>query len=189
MTEDPQRLTKRMSEISYSPTRRQFLSTTAKVGAFALAAPGIIIRPSAFAANSDTLKVGLVGCGGRGTGAAGNALTADSNCVLTAMGDVFPDQLENSYKGLKEQFDKRIQVTPDTKFTGLDAYKKVIDSGIDVVLLATPPGFRPTHLRYAVEQGRQIFCEKPLATDATGIRHALESVRMAKAKNLNLVAG
>jgi predicted dehydrogenase len=172
-----------------SPSRRNFLRTAASATAVAFAAPGIIIRQSAFAANTDTLKIGLIGCGGRGTGAAGNALTADSNCILHAVGDAFPEPIDGAVKSLKEQFGNRVAVTPDTTFTGLDAYKKVIDSGIDVVLLATPPGFRPTHLRYAVEQGRQIFCEKPVATDAVGIRHVRESVRIAREKKLNFVCG
>ncbi|MBX3734351.1 MAG: Gfo/Idh/MocA family oxidoreductase [Verrucomicrobiae bacterium] len=174
---------------SPSPSRREFLRTSSSVAAFALAAPGILIRESAFAANADTLKVGLVGCGGRGTGAAANALTADANCVVTAVGDVFASQAESAVKGLKEQYGNRVTVTPDTQFTGLDAYKKVVDSGVDVVLLASPPGFRPEHLRYAVEKGKQIFCEKPMATDPVGVRHVMESVAMAREKKLHLVCG
>ena len=172
-----------------TPSRREFIRTSSTAAAFALAAPGILVRESAFAANTDTLKVGLVGCGGRGTGAAGNALTADANCILTAVGDVFPGQAEGAVKGLKEQFGNRVAVTPETQFIGLDAYQKVIDSGVDVILLASPPGFRPQHLRYAVEKGKQIFCEKPMATDPVGIRHVMESVKMAKDKKLNLVCG
>ena len=174
---------------SSSPSRREFLRTSSTAAAFALAAPGILIRESAFAANADTLKVGLVGCGGRGTGAAANALTADANCVVTAVGDVFASQAESAVKGLKEQYGNRVTVTPDTQFTGLDAYKKVVDSGVDVVLLASPPGFRPEHLRYAVEKGKQIFCEKPMATDPVGVRHVMESVAMAREKKLHLVCG
>ena len=168
--------------------RRDFLRTSSTAAAFALAAPGIIIRESAFAANSDTLKVGLVGCGGRGTGAAGNALTADGNCVLTAVADAFEGQAAGALKGLKEQFGNRIQVTPDSTFIGLDGYKKVIDQ-VDVVLLASPPGFRPTHLKYAVEKGKHIFCEKPAATDAYGIREVMAAVKLAKEKKLHFVCG
>jgi predicted dehydrogenase len=169
-------------------TRRDFLRTSSATAAFALAAPGILIRESAFAANSDTLKIGLVGCGGRGTGAAGNALTADGNCVLTAVADAFPEQAAGSLKGLKEQFGNRIQVTPDSTFVGLDGYKKVIDQ-VDVVLLASPPGFRPRHLQYAVEKGKHIFCEKPAATDAAGIREVMAAVKVAKEKKLHFVCG
>lgn len=168
--------------------RRDFLRTSSTAAAFALAAPGIIIRESAFAANSDTLKVGLVGCGGRGTGAAGNALTADGNCVLTAVADAFEGQAAGALKGLKEQFGNRIQVTPDSTFIGLDGYKKVIDQ-VDVVLLASPPGFRPSHLKYAVEKGKHIFCEKPAATDAYGIREVMAAVKLAKEKKLHFVCG
>lgn len=170
-------------------TRRGFIRTSSTAAAVALAAPGIIIRESAFAQNADTLKVGLIGCGGRGTGAAGDALNADANCVITAVGDAFPEPVKGSLKGLREQFGNRITVTPETTFVGLDAYKKVVDSGVDVVLLATPPGFRPVHLRYAVEKGKQIFCEKPAATDAVGIRHVMESVKLAKEKKLSFVCG
>jgi myo-inositol 2-dehydrogenase / D-chiro-inositol 1-dehydrogenase len=172
-----------------SATRRDFLRNAAGATAFALAAPGIIVREKAFGANTDTLKLGLIGCGGRGTGAAGNALTADPNTVLHAVGDIFPDQIKGSLNSLKKDFDNRVAVTEDTQFVGLDAYKKVVDSGVDVVLLATPPYFRALHLRYAVEKGKQIFCEKPVATTSAGIRHAMESVRIAKEKKLNFVCG
>jgi predicted dehydrogenase len=182
-------------------SRRQFLlnsnaaaggvltrSQTSKLIATATA-PAILTQTGLAAANSDKLRVGLVGCGGRGTGAAGNALTADPNTVLVAVGDAFPDAANRAIDGLKAQFGDRIQVPEEKRFTGLDAYKKVIDSGVDVVLLASPPGFRPVHLRYAVEQGKHIFCEKPMSTDAPGVRHVMESVRMSKEKKLCLVAG
>jgi predicted dehydrogenase len=169
-------------------TRRDFLRTSSATAAIALAAPAILVRESAFAQNADTLKVGLVGCGGRGTGAAGNALTADANCVLTAVADVFPEQANGALKGLKEQFGNRIQVTPDSTFIGLDGYKKVIDQ-VDVVLLASPPGFRPMHLQYAVAKGKHIFCEKPAATDAAGIREVMAAVKTAKEKKLHFVCG
>lgn len=169
-------------------SRRDFLRNATGAAAFALAAPAILVREQAFAANTDTLKIGLIGCGGRGTGAAGNALTADNNIVLAAVGDAFPEPIEGAIKNLKEQFGNRVTVTKDTQFVGLDAYKSVIDS-VDVVLLATPPYFRAQHLRYAVEKGKQIFCEKPVATTAAGIRHAMESVRMSQEKKLNLVCG
>lgn len=175
-------------QTSKSPlaSRREFLFTAATAAAVG---PAILVPQSSYAANSDTLKIGLVGCGGRGTGAAGNALTADSNCIVTALGDAFPEAIGPSLGSLKKQFPGRADVSPENQFIGFDAYKKVIDSGVDVVLLASPPGFRPYHLRYAVEAGKQIFCEKPMATDATGIRHVMESVRMSKDKRINLVAG
>ncbi|MGL4555356.1 MAG: Gfo/Idh/MocA family protein [Gemmataceae bacterium] len=143
------------------------------------------------AAGPDTLKVGLVGCGGRGTGAAVNALRADGNVQLTAMGDMYGDRLESALKTLQNEGDltKKIDVKPDHKFTGLDAYKKVLDSGVDVVLLTTPPGFRPMHLEAAVAAGKHVFCEKPMATDAPGVRRVIETCKKAKEKGLAVVAG
>ena len=169
--------------------RRDFLKSSSTAAALTLAAPALLMRDRAFAANSDTIRIGLVGCGGRGTGAAGNALEADKNLVLVAMGDAFEDQLKQSHSSLDKQFPGRVQVEPSKRFVGLDAYQKVIDAGVDVVLLASPPGFRPAHLRYAVEKKKHIFCEKPMATDSAGIRHVMESVRMSKEAKLNIVAG
>jgi predicted dehydrogenase len=155
-----------------------------------VAGPLILTSRSSGASPGDTLKVGLVGCGGRGTGAAAQALQADTNVELTAMGDVFESQLKGSLNTLRNQFkESKIKVTPETSFTGLDAYRKVIDSGVDVVLLASPPGFRPVHFQYAVEAGKHIFCEKPMATDAVGVRSIMKSVELSKQKKLAVVAG
>ncbi len=172
------------------PSRRDFLKTSAVIGG-ALAAPAILPGGLFGAQNSDTLKIGLIGCGGRGSGAAGQALTADKNTVLTAVGDVFRPQLDGCLAALRRDADygSRVKVDPDHCFVGLDAFQKVIDSGVDVVILATPPGFRPQHLRAAVSAGKHVFCEKPVATDAPGIRSVLESVELAKQKKLALVAG
>ena len=180
-----------MTTNSDSPTsRRDFLKTSALLGG-ALLAPAILPSKTFADANGDTLKVGLIGCGGRGTGAASQALHADKNVTLTAVADVFEDRLKGSLEALKhdDEISGRVNVDPDHCFVGLDAYQKVIDSGVDVVLLATPPGFRPTHLKAAVAAGKHIFCEKPVATDAPGIRSVLESVAEAKRKKLSLVAG
>jgi predicted dehydrogenase len=105
------------------------------------------------------------------------------------MGDAFEDQLQKSLQSLQKAHPEKVKVTPEKCFVGLDAYQKVIDSGVDVVLLATPPGFRPVHLKAAVDAGKHIFCEKPVATDAPGIRSVLDSVKAAKEKSLSLVAG
>lgn len=167
-------------------TRRHFLKSGALVAA---SAPFIKMAPKVFAANSDTLKVGLIGCGGRGSGAAGQALEADSNVMLTAVGDVFEDRMRGSLNALKAKYGEKIQVTPEKSFIGLDAYKKVLESGVDVVILATPPGFRPLHLAATVEAGKHCFCEKPMATDAPGVRSILESAKKAREKKLAIVAG
>ena len=171
-------------------TRRDFIKTSAALGA-ALAAPAIISGNLMAAANSDTLRIGLVGCGGRGSGAAAQALRADKNVILTAMGDAFPEALQGSLKSLQGEAElaARVKVAPDHCFVGLDAYQKVIDSGVDVVLLASPPGFRPVHLKAAVEAGKHIFCEKPVATDSPGVRSVLASAKLAKEKSLSLVTG
>lgn len=169
-------------------SRRDFLKTSAIVGS-ALAAPAIL-PGGLFAADSGApLKVGLIGCGGRGTGAASQALRADPNVVLTAMGDAFEDQLQRSLQALQKEIGEKVKVTPDHCYVGLDAYQKVINSGVDVVLLASPPGFRPVHLKAAVDAGKHIFCEKPMATDSPGVRSVMESVKAAKEKKLALVAG
>jgi len=139
--------------------------------------------------NADTLKVGLIGCGGRGTGAALQALSADPNVVLTAMGDAFRDRLDKSYQSLMDEVPDNIKVDEGNKFVGFDAYKSVLDSDVDVVLLTTPPGFRPGHLAAAVEKGKHVFCEKPVAVDAPGIRSVIASAKKAKAKGLALMSG
>lgn len=139
--------------------------------------------------NSDVLKVGLIGCGGRGTGAAVQALNADPKVHLTAMGDIFPDRLEKSYKALMEEHPDRTKVDTQHKFIGFDSYQKVIDSDVDVVLLAAPPYARPEHLAAAVDANKHVFAEKPVAVDAPGVRKVLESAKKAKEKNLSLVSG
>jgi len=172
-------------------SRRHFLQSSGTLAVGGALLPYISVKENAYAANGDTLKVGLIGCGGRGTGAASQALNADPNVVLHAMGDLHDDKLQVSLKSLKEEasISSRVKVTPETTFLGLDAYKKVLSSGVDVVLLATPPGFRPFHLKAAVEAGKHIFCEKPMATDAPGVRSVMASAKLAKEKKLALVAG
>jgi myo-inositol 2-dehydrogenase / D-chiro-inositol 1-dehydrogenase len=147
------------------------------------------VAPAVIAQTPQTLKVGLIGCGGRGSGAASQAMNADPNVVLTAVGDAFEEPLQKSLQSLRKSCGDKVKVTPETSFVGLDAYQKVINSGVDVVLLATPPGFRPTHLKAAIEAGKHVFCEKPMATDAPGVRSVLESVKKAREKSLALVAG
>ena len=183
---------KTTTQSSDRSSRREFLKTScvAAIGT-AFASPMILTRSGSAASGSGTLKIGLVGCGGRGTGAAAQALSTGPDVVLTAMGDAFERRVKGSRQSLAadENFGKRVQVPDNACFVGLDAYQKVIDSGVDVVLLASPPGFRPQHLKAAVEAGKHVFCEKPMATDAPGVRSVLESAAKAKEKNLALVAG
>jgi len=173
-----------------SVSRREFVKTAAvAAGAYAIGGPAV----RAYAKGSDTIKVGLIGCGGRGTGAAVQALRADGGTMLTAMGDLFPDRMASSLKGMTEamadQAAQKIQVPDEHKFVGFDSYQKVIDSGVDVVILTGYPNSRPEHLKAAVAAGKHVFCEKPVAVDAPGIRSVLESAREAKAKNLGLQVG
>ena len=140
---------------------------------------------------TNAIKVGLVGCGGRGTGAASQALHADDLTELTAVADVDQDRIDSCLDTLKkvQKISARVKADPSKQFLGLDAYQKLIDSGVDTVLLATPPGFRPAHLDACIRAGKHVFCEKPIATDAPGVRAVLATAELAKQKNLSLVAG
>ncbi|SEI71967.1 Predicted dehydrogenase [Dyadobacter sp. SG02] len=150
-----------------------------------------ILNPNrAFAGvNADTLKIGLIGCGGRGSGAANQALKADPNVVLWAMGDIFKDKMDASLENLTKVHGPKVKVDEGRKFIGFDAFKKVLDSGVDVVLLATPPHFRPEHLTAAINAGKHVFCEKPVAVDAPGVRKVLDAAKLAKQKNVSLMSG
>ena len=187
--------------------RRKFLSTTAKIGLASAVTPAFLTSCSSKepkmvplraegeyyvpelpdkAIAGRELKAGLIGCGGRGSGAIGDLLDAADGIKVTALGDVFIDRLNS----VREQLAKRGQNVPDEGvFIGFDAYKKVIDSGVDLVILTTPPVFRPEHFRYATEKGVHSFLEKPIAVDAKGYRTIIAAARQAKAKNLSVVTG
>ncbi len=170
-------------------TRREFLKRSSLIVAGSTLAGTLGAARSVHAAGDDTLKVGLIGCGGRGTGAAGNALGADPNVKLTAMADTFADQIEKSLEQLRPNFADKIAVSDDHKFVGFDAYEKLLATDVDVVLLTTSPHFRPIHLKAAVAAGKHVFCEKPVAVDAPGIHSVLATVAEAKRKNLAVVSG
>lgn len=167
-------------------SRRDFLKVSARVAA---GTAGLALSRSVHAAGSDILRVGLIGCGGRGTGAAANALNADPHAKLTALADVFPEKVEHTLKVLQGQYTDRVDVPRERRFTGFDAYQKLIQSGVDVVLLAEPPHFRPRHLQAAIEAGKHVFCEKPVAVDAPGVRSVLETCKLAEQKGLSVVSG
>lgn len=177
------------SNKSVETTRRDFLQRSTATLAAASVAPGLSAVAGVYASGSDTIRIGLIGCGGRGSGAAAQAMKAEQNCKLVAMGDLFRDRLEASRANLSPLGGDQFDVKDECCFVGFDAYKQVIDSGVDVVLLATPPPFRPEHLRAAVEAGKHVFAEKPVAVDAPGIRSVLASSQQAKKKNLSLVSG
>ena len=166
--------------------RRDFL----KAGAVATAtAAGANLLPNAVhAAGNDDIKVGLIGCGGRGSGAIRDSLEGDKTTKFYAACDFFPERAKGIVANMTKQFPDRVDVS-DRVFTGLDGYKKLLASGVDLVILATPPGFRPYHLEAAVGAGKHIFCEKPVAVDAPGIRKCLALVEESKKKNLAIVAG
>jgi myo-inositol 2-dehydrogenase / D-chiro-inositol 1-dehydrogenase len=166
--------------------RRDFLKKTgAAAGVMATGFPGIISAQTV----TNAVKVGLVGCGGRGRGAAGQALNADPNNELTAVADIDEAIVSEAVTRLKgsERFGARVKI--DHTCVGLDAYDRVINSGVDVVLLATPPGFRPQHLTAAVNANKHVFCEKPCAVDSPGVREVIAAQKLAQAKNLALVSG
>jgi myo-inositol 2-dehydrogenase/D-chiro-inositol 1-dehydrogenase len=181
-------------------SRRDFIRTSAAAGAAASLFPALTGR--LYAAGSDVLKVGLIGCGGRGTGAATQALMGvDKSVKLWAMADLFRDKLDISYsmlsKGAKGRYDRvdfdgladQMDVPEQRKFVGFNAYQKLIDSGVDMVILTTPPHFRPEHFEAAVKAGKHVFMEKPVAVDPVGIRRIIAATEIAKQKRLSVVAG
>ncbi len=169
-------------------SRRDFLKTAA-VATTGLSASLMTSGNFAYASGSDVIRVGLVGAGGRGSGAARDCYESAEGVEIVAVGDLFRDRIEERREDLKEALGAGYKVTDDHIFSGFDAYKNVIDSDVDLVILATPPGFRPIHLRYAVEAGKHVFVEKPCAVDPSGVRSVIESGEMAKARGLSIVAG
>jgi len=170
-----------------NPNRREFMKTSALLTG-GLLAPSFLV-PGAYAAPQNTLKLALIGCGGRGTGAVFQAFDTGHPIKLVAMADAFGDRLEGSYKPIIEKYGKdKVDVPQERRFVGFDAYKKAIAEA-DVVILASPPGFRPSHFEEAVRQGKQIFMEKPVATDAAGIRKVLAAAEVAKAKKTQCGSG
>ncbi len=169
-------------------SRREFIKTSSA----AAIASTLGITHSVHAAGSDEIKIALIGCGGRGTGAAVNALStkAKVKVKLVAMADAFADRLERSLKSiLKQPIKDRVDVPPERQFVGLDAYRDAIDSGVDMVLLCTPPGFRPAQFEASVNAGKHVFMEKPVATDAPGVRLIMETNKIAKEKGLLVAVG
>lgn len=172
-------------------SRRDFVKQSTMLAGGLMAMP-LMSEARYFNSVDDTIKVGVIGCGGRGTGAAMQALSTKQNVKLVAMADAFRDRLDSSYKALTDgdegDVKDKISVTEETKFVGFDGYKHVIPL-VDVVIIATPPGFRPIHFEEAINQGKHVFMEKPLATDPAGVKKVLEVAEIAKRKKLNVVVG
>ena len=174
---------------SQALTRRSFLSNTSKGLAGAAAISALPIERFAHAASpGDTLKIALVGMGGRGSGAANQALSTGESVKLVAVADVHKDRMDGSLKDLKNKHQHKVEVPEDARFLGFDAYKQAIALA-DVVILATPPGFRPMQFEEAVRQGKHVFTEKPVAVDGTGVRRFLAAAEEAKKKNLKVGVG
>lgn len=170
-------------------TRRDFLKASTATALGTAMAGSLLVPRTVHAAGNDSLKIGLIGCGGRGTGAVGNAFAADSNTRLTAVGDVFADHVDRAIGQLQQASAGQVTVDPDHRFVGFDAFEKVLSTDVDVVILATPPHFRPAHLKAAIASGKHVFCEKPVAVDAPGVRSVLETTEEARKKNLSIVSG
>src|SRR6266545_5487704 len=180
MNENPNNLT----------SRREFIKNTGKIAA-ASALAGVAI-PHVHAAESNTLQVALVGCGGRGTDAAGNALSVKGGGTkLVAMADVFPERLREKHAAITRQFAAKVDVPEDRRFLGFDAYKKAMDclKPGDIVILTTPPAFRWVHFKYAIEKGLNVFMEKPVTVDGPTTRRMFELGDLSMQKNLKVGVG
>jgi predicted dehydrogenase len=175
-------------------TRRTFVKQSSALAGGLIAAPLMSQGGYFHSVDDDAIKIAVVGCGGRGTGAAMQALLTKQNVKLVAMADAFRDRLDGCFKALNsDDHDEgsvktKVAVTEDTKFVGFDAYKQAIALA-DVVILATPPGFRPIHFEEAIRQGKHVFMEKPVATDPAGVKKVLEIAEIAKQKKRNVVVG
>jgi predicted dehydrogenase len=169
-----------------SLSRRDFIKTSAAAG-LAAAIPANL---GLFAQGSDAIKVGVIGCGGRGTGAAIDCMTSSPGVEILALFDPFQDRIDGCLKALKEKFPDKIKVKPETCFTGLEGYTQLLGvPGINTIVTAAPPGFRPIHLKAAIEAGKHVFMEKPVAVDPVGIRTIIAASDLAKQKGLAIVAG
>lgn len=177
-------------------SRREFVKQSSIIAGGLMAAPFLSHATNYFSGSDNVIKVALIGCGGRGTGAAAQALLSKQNVKLVAMADAFRDRIDGCYKSLMKEetspsginIKDRIDVPEENKFVGFDGYAKAIALA-DVVILTTPPGFRPIHFEEAVKQGKHIFMEKPVATDPAGIQRVLAAAEQAKQKKLNVVVG
>jgi len=183
MSESPE------SSEARSTSRRDFIRRSSFLMAGGAVAGGLSIARSAHAQGSDVIKIGLIGCGGRGTGAAGQAMNTAGPTQLVAMADAFNDRVQQSLRGLSSRYKEKVDVPKERQFSGLDAYKRVLEQDLDLVILATPPGFRPLHFDAAVTAGKYVFMEKPLAVDAPGVRTILAANEEAKKKGLAVAVG
>lgn len=162
--------------------RRDFVAASSMLA-------GTMALPAAHASESNEIRVGLIGCGGRGTGAAVNAMKADRDVRIVALADLFPEALSNCRKSLQQRYADQFIVDDERCYVGFDSYQELLNSDVDVVLLASPPCYRPDHLEAAVEAGKEIFCEKPIAVDPVGVRRVEKACKVADKKGINVVSG
>jgi len=179
-----------------SSTRRNFLQNGSKLAVAGAAISSLtaaqpVVARTAYAGGSDTIRLGLIGAGGRGTGAAIQAMnTKSGNVELVAVADAFPKRLENALKTCVKKHKGKVNVPEDKQHIGFDAYKRIMDDqDVNMVILTTPPGFRPSHFEAAIEANKHVFMEKPVAVDAPGIRRVLKTGELAKQKNLAVAVG
>ena len=188
-------MSKKVSKTETTSDRRSFLQDSSKIVAAAslaagVSAPNLAVARGAYAGGTDTIRIGVVGCGGRGQGAVGNCLKTNSgNVELAAMGDVFSDRIDKALRNVEKKHKEKVKVKEENKHVGLDAFERVLAEDIDVVILATPPGFRPQHLEAAVAAGKHVFMEKPVAVDAPGVRRVLKASELARQKGLAVAVG
>jgi predicted dehydrogenase len=176
---------KKVSQDMEKVSRRNFIKASA-----AMSLAGVCLDSSRiYAAGSDKLRVGLIGCGGRGTAAAIDCVKSSPEVEIVAMGDLFGDRLDKSLAKLSREVDDKVIVTKESSFAGFDSYKKVLECDVEMVILGTPPHFRPEHLSAAVEAGKHVFMEKPVAVDPVGVRSVIASSERAEQKGLAIVAG
>jgi len=188
---------KQIQPAASGPSRRDFIKASSLLVAGGAVHGGLNVARASHAYGSDEIRIGLIGCGGRGTGAAQQALnsvkksdlTPNGPVKLVAMADLFPDKLQSAYRSIKSQHGDLVDVPSGRQFSGLDAYRKVLECELDLVILATPPGFRPLHFEAAVSAGKHVFMEKPVATDALGVRRLLAAHDEAKKRNLLVAVG
>lgn len=187
---------KKKPKTTPSPSRRDFIRTSSALVASGAVSGSLSVARAAHTFGDSTIKIGLVGCGGRGSGATVQALNTtlktdispNGPIKLEAMADAFPDRLQQSLRQIKGQHSE-VDVPANRRFVGFDAFERLLDTDIDMVILATPPGFRPLHLEKAIEAGKHVFMEKPVATDAIGVRRVLRATEAAKAKGLAIAVG
>ena len=177
------------STSSARPNRRKFIKNSSILVAAGAVAGPLQLANAAHPYGDDTIRIGLVGCGGRGTGAAAQAMSTEGQTKLVAVGDAFSHRLKQCLRSLKREHSEKLHVPEDRQFVGFDAFQKVLDCDIDLVILATPPGFRPQHFEAAIKAGKHVFMEKPVAVDPAGIRRVLAATAVAKEKNLAVAVG